>query len=44
MADEDVLTDPGDPFRDLLPPDDPTARFVVSMSMARNDSERALRM
>ncbi len=43
MAGDDVLTDRGDPFRDLLPPDDPAARFVVSMSMARNDIERALR-
>jgi hypothetical protein len=43
MTGADGLIDPGDPFPDLFPPDDPTARFVVSMSMARNDIERALR-
>ena len=33
----------GDPLPDVFPPDDPIARFVVSMAMASNDIERALR-
>jgi hypothetical protein len=33
----------GDPLPDVFPPDDPMARFVVSMAMASNDIERALR-
>lgn len=32
----------GDPIPDVFPPDDPDARFVVSMSMANNDIDRAL--
>lgn len=43
MTEDDRAAEPGDPIRDLLPADQPTARFVVSMSMARNDIERALR-
>lgn len=31
----------GDPIPSIFPPDDPMARFVVSMSMAKNDIERA---
>jgi len=34
--------DTGDPVADVFPPDRPEARFVVAMSMARNDIERAL--
>jgi hypothetical protein len=33
----------GDPVPDVFPPGDPAARFVVVMSMARNDIDRALR-
>lgn len=33
----------GDPLPDVFPPDDPVARFVVSIAMASNDIERALR-
>ena len=33
----------GDPLPDVFPPDDPVARFVVSMAMASNDIERAPR-
>ena len=33
----------GDPIPSVFPPQDPTARFVVSMAMAKNDIERALR-
>jgi hypothetical protein len=33
----------GDPVPEVFRPDDPTARFVVSMAMARNDIDRALR-
>jgi hypothetical protein len=33
----------GDPIPSVFPPEDPTARFVVSMAMAKNDIERALR-
>jgi hypothetical protein len=33
----------GDAIPDVFPPDDVTARFVISMAMARNDIERALR-
>jgi hypothetical protein len=32
----------GDPIPDVFPPDDPDARFVVAMSMASNDIDRAL--
>jgi hypothetical protein len=32
----------GDPIPDVFPPDDPDARFVVAMSMANNDIDRAL--
>lgn len=31
----------GDPIPNVFRPDDPAARFVVSMSMARNDIDRA---
>jgi hypothetical protein len=31
----------GDPVPEVFSPDDPAARFVVAMSMARNDVERA---
>jgi hypothetical protein len=34
----------GDPVPDVFPPDDPVARFVVAMSMANNDIDRALRV
>jgi hypothetical protein len=40
-ADEDALF--GDPIPEVFPPDDPTARFVVAMSMANNDIDRAYR-
>ena len=33
----------GDSIADVFPPDDPAARFVVAMGMAKNDIERALR-
>lgn len=33
----------GDPIPDVFSPDDPVARFVVSMSMANNDINRAFR-
>jgi hypothetical protein len=33
----------GDPIPDVFPPEDPLARFVVSMSMANNDMGRAFR-
>lgn len=33
----------GDPIPEVFPPDDPAARFVVAMGMAKNDIERALR-
>jgi hypothetical protein len=33
----------GDPIPSVFPPEDRAARFVVSMAMARNDIERALR-
>ena len=33
----------GDPIPSVFPPENPTARFVVSMAMAKNDIERALR-
>lgn len=33
----------GDPIPEVFPPDDATARFVVSMSMANNDIDRAMR-
>jgi hypothetical protein len=33
----------GDPIPSVFPPEDPTARFVVAMAMAKNDIERALR-
>src|SRR3954447_14915469 len=33
----------GDPIPDVFPPDEPDARFVVAMAMARNDIDRALR-
>jgi hypothetical protein len=39
-GDDDALF--GDPIPDVFPPDEPTARFVVSMSMASNDIDRAL--
>ncbi|MCW3004627.1 MAG: hypothetical protein JWQ20_3925 [Conexibacter sp.] len=32
----------GDPVADIFPPDDPAARFVIVMAMARNDIERVL--
>ena len=32
----------GDPIPEVFPPDDPDARFVVAMSMANNDIDRAL--
>jgi hypothetical protein len=32
----------GDPIPEVFPPDDPAARFVVAMSMANNDIDRAL--
>jgi hypothetical protein len=40
MADEQMI---GDPIPKVFPPDDPVARFVVSMSMANNDIEWAFR-
>ncbi len=40
MTDEDI---PDASIADLFPPDKIAARFVVAMSMARNDIERALR-
>lgn len=33
----------GDPIPEVFPPNDSTARFVVSMSMANNDIDRAMR-
>lgn len=33
----------GDPIPEIFPPNEPDARFVVAMGMARNDIERALR-
>lgn len=33
----------GDPIPEVFPPDEPAARFVVSMSMATNDIDRACR-
>lgn len=33
----------GDPIPDVFPPDDHDARFVVAMSMANDDIDRALR-
>ena len=33
----------GDPIPEAFPPDNAAARFVVSMSMAKNDIDRALR-
>ncbi len=33
----------GDPIPEVFRPDDPTARFVVAMSMANNDLDRSLR-
>ena len=39
---EDEDEDQGDPVKDVFPPDKPAARFVITMSMARNDIERAL--
>jgi hypothetical protein len=33
----------GDPIPSVFPPDEPDARFVVAMAMARNDIDRALR-
>jgi hypothetical protein len=38
-ADGEAL--PGDQISEAFPPDDPTARFVVSMAMASNDLDRA---
>jgi hypothetical protein len=38
VEDEEMV---GDPIPDVFDPTDPAARFVVSMSMARNDIERA---
>jgi hypothetical protein len=35
--------DAGDQIPEVFPPDDPAARFVVAMGMAKNDIERALR-
>ena len=32
----------GDPIPEVFPPEDPTARFVVSMASAYNDAGRAL--
>jgi hypothetical protein len=43
MPQNDSPSNLGDPIPELFPPDDPTARFVISMAMARNDIERALR-
>jgi hypothetical protein len=40
-ADDDALF--GDPIPEVFPPDDPAARFVVSMAMANNDIDRTLR-
>lgn len=40
-ANSDAL--PGDSIAEVFPPDDITARFVVAMSMVRNDIELALR-
>jgi phage I-like protein len=40
MTDEQL---PGDSIAAVFPPDDPAARFVVAMGMAKNDIERALR-
>jgi hypothetical protein len=40
-ADDDALF--GDPIPEVFPPDDATARFVVSMSMANNDIDRTFR-
>jgi hypothetical protein len=37
-ANDDLI---GSPVPDVFPPDDPAARFVVAMSMARNDIDRA---
>ena len=33
----------GDPIPEVFPPSEPTARLVISMSMANNDIDRALR-
>jgi hypothetical protein len=46
VPDGEQLSDgtlPGDSIPDVFPPDDVTARFVVAMSIARNDIELALR-
>lgn len=44
MTDQDRRPDAeavkADPIPDVFPPDDPTARFVVSMAMASNDIDR----
>lgn len=37
------MTEPADPIPEVFPPDEPAARFVVSMAMAKNDIERAPR-
>jgi hypothetical protein len=42
VTDQELPVDAGDPVKDVFPPDKSAARFVVTMSMARNDIERAL--